>query len=111
LALKWIFKRHHALFLSLCQVCFPAGEEQELLESFENGEWVRVANPEAEIQRHQQYARNTMKKDKRVNIRLSSKDLEELQVAAMRQGIPYQTLMASILHRYVHGSLTDKAAV
>lgn len=83
-------------------------EEQELLESFENGEWVRVANPEAEIRRHQQYARNTMKKDKRVNIRLSSKDLEELQVAAMRQGIPYQTLMASILHRYVHGSLTDK---
>jgi predicted DNA binding CopG/RHH family protein len=52
-----------------------------------------------------------MKKDKRVNIRLSSKDLEELQVAAMRQGIPYQTLMASILHRYVHGSLTEKAAV
>jgi predicted DNA binding CopG/RHH family protein len=84
-------------------------EEQELLESFENGEWVRVANPAAEIRRHQQYARNTMKKDKRVNIRLSSKDLEELQVAAMRQGIPYQTLMASILHRYVHGSLTDKA--
>ncbi len=87
-------------------------EEQELLESFENGEWVRVENPEAEIRRHQQYARNTMtmKKDKRANIRLSSKDLEELQVAAMRQGIPYQTLMASILlHRYVHGSLTDKA--
>jgi len=45
-------------------------EEQELLESFENGEWVRVANPEAEIKRHQQYARNTLKKDKRVNIRL-----------------------------------------
>ena len=40
-------------------------EEQELLESFENGEWVRVANPEAEIKRHQQYARNTLKKDKR----------------------------------------------
>ena len=80
-------------------------EEQELLESFENGEWVRVANPEAEIKRHQQYARNTLKKDKRVNIRLSSKDLEELQVAAVRQGIPYQTLMTSILHRYVHGSL------
>ncbi len=45
-------------------------EEQELLESFENGEWVRVANPEAEIKRHQQYARNTLKKDKWVNIRL-----------------------------------------
>lgn len=86
-------------------------EEQELLESFENGGWVRVANPEAEMKRHQQYARNTLKKDKRVNIRLSSKDLEELQVAAVRQGIPYQTLMSSILHRYVHGSLIDKATV
>jgi hypothetical protein len=45
-------------------------EEQVLLESFENGEWVRVANPPAEIKRHQDYARNTLKKDKRVNIRL-----------------------------------------
>lgn len=46
-------------------------EKQELLKFFENGKRVRVANPEAEIKRHQQYARNTMKKDKRVNIRLS----------------------------------------
>ena len=86
-------------------------EERELLKSFENGEWMPVADTDAEIRRHRQYARNTLKKDRRVNIRISSKDLEELQVAAMRQGIPYQTLMASILHRYVHGSLTDKAAV
>ncbi|MCI5115856.1 MAG: antitoxin [Candidatus Electrothrix sp. AW2] len=83
-------------------------EEQDILDSFEKGEWVRVENPEEEIRRHQQYARNTLKKDKRVNIRLSSKVLEELQVAALRQGIPYQTLMASILHRYVHGGLVDK---
>ena len=85
-------------------------EEQDLLESFEKGEWLPVADQESEIRRHQQYARNTLKKDKRVNIRLSSKVLEELQLAAMRQGIPYQTLMASILHRYVHGSLIDKAS-
>lgn len=83
-------------------------DEQDILDSFEKGEWVRVENPEEEIRRHQQYARNTLKKDKRVNIRLSSKVLEELQVAALRQGIPYQTLMASILHRYVHGGLVDK---
>ncbi|CAK8710549.1 Antitoxin [Candidatus Electrothrix gigas] len=83
-------------------------EEQDILDSFEKGEWVRVENPEEEIRRHQQYASNTLKKDKRVNIRLSSKVLEELQVAALRQGIPYQTLMASILHRYVHGGLVDK---
>ena len=85
-------------------------EEQDLLESFEKGEWLPVADQKLEIRRHQQYARNTLKKDKRVNIRLSSKVLEELQLAAMRQGIPYQTLMASILHRYVHGSLIDKAS-
>ena len=84
-------------------------KEQDILDSFERDEWVRVENPEKEMQRHQQYARNTLKKDKRVNIRISSKVLEELQVAAVQQGIPYQTLIASILHRYVHGSLTDKS--
>lgn len=83
-------------------------EEQDILDSFEKGEWVRVENPEEEIRRHQQYARNTMKKDKRVNIRISSKVLEGLQVAAVEQGLPYQTLIASILHRYVCGSLVDK---
>ncbi|MCW5213566.1 antitoxin [Desulfobulbus sp. TB] len=83
-------------------------DEQDILDSFEKGEWERVENPTEEIRKHQQYARNTLKKDKRVNIRISSKDLEEIQVAAVRHGIPYQTLMASILHRYVHGGLVDK---
>ena len=83
-------------------------DEQDILDSFEKGEWERVENPTEEIGKHQQYARNTLKKDKRVNIRISSKDLEEIQVAAVRHGIPYQTLMASILHRYVHGGLVGK---
>jgi predicted DNA binding CopG/RHH family protein len=83
-------------------------EEKEILESFERGDWKQVKNLKAEIKKHQEYARKTLKKDKRVNIRISSKDLEEIQALAVEHGIPYQTLMSSILHRYVHGGLIDK---
>lgn len=85
-------------------------EEQELLDSVERGEWKSVKNLKSEIKRHQQYARNTLKKDRRVNIRVSSKDLEELQTIAVTDGIPYQTLMSSVLHRFVSGLLVDKRA-
>jgi len=83
-------------------------EEKDILESFGRGEWKQVKNLKTEIMKHQEYARKTLKKDKRVNIRISSKDLEEIQALAIENGIPYQTLMTSILHRYVHGSLIDK---
>ncbi|MBS3756671.1 MAG: antitoxin [Desulfobacterales bacterium] len=83
-------------------------EEKEILETFERGEWEKVKNPKAEIEKHKEYARRTLKKDKRVNIRISSKDLEEIQALAAENGIPYQTLMSSILHRYIHGGLIDK---
>lgn len=82
--------------------------EQEILKSFEQGEWKSVQNVKEEIIKHQQYARNTLKKDKRVNIRISSKVLEEIQALAVENGIPYQTLMSSVLHRYVSGYLIDK---
>ena len=85
-------------------------DEQELLDSVERGEWKSVKNLKGEIKRHQQYARNTLKKDRRVNIRVSSKDLEELQTIAVADGIPYQTLMSSVLHRFVNGLLVDKRA-
>ncbi|TVQ22147.1 MAG: hypothetical protein EA383_15880 [Spirochaetaceae bacterium] len=80
-------------------------EEQDILHSFERGEWTPVANRENEIARHVQYAKNTLAKDKRVNIRISSKDLEEIRAIAAEEGLPYQTLIASILHRYVSGRL------
>ena len=83
-------------------------DEQEILESFERGEWKSVENVKSEIMKHQQYARKTLKKDKRVNIRISSKVLEEIQALAAENGIPYQTLMSSILHRYVSGYLIEK---
>lgn len=84
-------------------------EEQDLLDSFERGEWHSVENLDAEKKRHQQYANNTIKKDRRVNIRMTSKDLAELQNMAMEDGIPYQTLISSVLHRYVGGRLVDSA--
>jgi predicted DNA binding CopG/RHH family protein len=82
-------------------------EEQEILNSFERGEWKPVANRRQEIARHVAYARNTLAKDKRVNIRISSKDLEELQAIAVEDGMPYQTLMASVLHRFVSGRFVE----
>ena len=82
-------------------------EEQDILDSFERGEWKPVKNRKREIKRHEQYARNTIKKDKRVNIRISSKDLEEIQSIAVADGIPYQTLMSSVLHRFVGGRLVE----
>jgi len=83
-------------------------DEQEILESFERGEWKSVQNIKSEITKHQNYARRTLKKDKRVNIRISSKVLEEIQTIAVENGIPYQTLMSSVLHRYVSGYLIEK---
>ena len=83
-------------------------DEKDILESFDRGEWKQVEDFKAEVQKHQEYARKTLKKDKRVNIRISSKDLEEIQAIAVENGLPYQTLMSSILHRYVHGSLVEK---
>jgi len=83
-------------------------EEKNILDSFERGEWQSVKNLKKEIEKHQQYARATLSKDKRINIRISSKDLEEIQAIAVEDGIPYQTLISSILHRYVKGRLVEK---
>ena len=83
-------------------------DEQDILDSFERGEWKSVPNLKTEIKKHQAYARKTLKKDKRVNIRISSKVLEEIQAIAIEDGMPYQTLISSILHRYVTGRLVDK---
>tara|TARA_B100000315_G_scaffold107891_1_gene99002 strand:+ start:1025 stop:1300 length:276 start_codon:yes stop_codon:yes gene_type:complete len=83
-------------------------EEQELLGSFERDEWRSVTGREAEIERYRQYARATFKKDMRVNIRISRKDLEALQKRALEEGIPYQIFMGTVLHKYVSGRLVEK---
>jgi len=80
-------------------------EEKALLESYENEEW--VSDPDIEKRRKEmsQYAAETMRKDKRVNIRMSSRDLREIQRIALREGLPYQTFISSVLHKYVNGHL------
>ena len=83
-------------------------EETELRESYERGEWKSVPNVEAEIKRYQEGARAFLRKDKRVNIRITSRDLEMIQKRAIEEGLPYQTLMASVLHKYVTGRLVEK---
>ena len=82
--------------------------EREILESYENDEWVSISNS-SELSRYKAAAKNTFKKDKRVNIRMSEMDLELLQERALIEGLPYQTLMSSVLHKYVTGRLTDKS--
>jgi len=83
-------------------------EEKDILESFERGEWVPVKNQKQEVKKLQQYAKNTLQKDKRINIRMSSKDLDQVQVIATQEGIPYQTLVSSIIHKYVSGYLIER---
>lgn len=82
-------------------------EEREFIESFEHGEWQTVKNVVKEAEVSREYARNTLKKDKRVNIRLSEKDLEDIRVLAVENGIPYQTLISSVLHKFATGQLRD----
>ncbi|HEC30442.1 MAG TPA: antitoxin [Candidatus Yonathbacteria bacterium] len=84
-------------------------EEREILESYENDEWVSVSS-ESEIAKYKTAAKNTFKKDKRVNIRISKMDLDLLQEKALIEGLPYQTLMSSVLHKYVTGRLKEKNA-
>ena len=83
-------------------------EEKELLESFEKDEWKPIKGKKKKISHYQQIAKASFKKDSRVNIRMSSKDVHAIQVKAMEEGIPYQTLISSILHKYVTGKLTEK---
>ncbi len=85
-------------------------EEKEILKAFEKGELKQVKNVANEIERHKAIAEATFKKDARINIRLSSKDLRALQVRALKEGIPYQTLISSVLHKYVDGQLVEKKA-
>jgi predicted DNA binding CopG/RHH family protein len=83
-------------------------EEQEILDVFDADKLQRAPDFEERTTRHQQYAEAMFKKDARINIRLSSKDLRGLQRKALAEGIPYQTLVASIIHKYVEGRLHEE---
>ena len=83
-------------------------EEKEILASYERDEWRPVKNGRSEIAKLQQYARNTLQKNKRINIRLVERDLVGIQTKAVEEGMPYQTLISSVLHKYLSGRLTEK---
>ena len=85
-------------------------EENEILEAFNRGDLKQSTNVLEDIKRHRTVAENTLKKDARINIRLPSRDLRSLQARALSEGIPYQTLVSSILHKFIDGQLVDKAA-
>lgn len=85
-------------------------EEKQILESVEKGEWKRIPNYKKEAARYREAARATLRKDKRVNIRMTERDLIHFQKAAVHEGLPYQTLISSILHKYINGQLADKGS-
>jgi predicted DNA binding CopG/RHH family protein len=84
-------------------------EEKDLMESIERDEWQPVNNIEQEKEKVIAAARNTLKKDKRINLRLTQKDYRQMQIKAIEEGIPYQTLISSIVHKYLNGSLVSKS--
>jgi len=81
-------------------------EERELMQSIENDNWQQVEDFDQEKKKAVAAAQNTLKKDKRINLRLTQKDYNQIQIRAVEEGIPYQTLISSIVHRYLNGSLT-----
>lgn len=83
--------------------------EREVLAAYEKGQLESVAT-KAELAKFKAAARATAIKDRRVNIRLSSGDLSDIQVKALEEGVPYQTLIASVLHKYVTGRLAEPKA-
>jgi len=85
-------------------------KEKELLDSVEREEWVSIPDFRKEAKRYQEYARATFRKDKRVNIRISENDLIKIQKRALQEGLPYQTLISSILHKFVTGQLKEKTS-
>lgn len=85
-------------------------EEKELQQSIEAEEWVSVEDLKTWKTHLRETATRTMRKDQRMNIRITKSDLDGLKAKAVEEGIPYQTLVAGILHKYVRGKLKEKDA-
>ena len=92
-------------------VTYLDNDEREIIESIENDEWESVSDVAAAIAEAGEYARATLKKDKRMNVRISERDLNGLKARAAEEGIPYQTLVTMILHKYVTGRIIEKQSI
>jgi len=86
------------------------GEEQGLIQSLERDDWKSTENLESWKTLLSKTATNTLTKDQRMNIRITKNDFDSIKIKAMEEGLPYQTLVASIIHKYVTGKLTEKQA-
>lgn len=84
--------------------------ELQILRDFEQGEFESIRNFREEKSKLEEAARSNLQKNKRINIRISSNDLEKLQKRAAREGIPYQTFISSSLHKLVTGRLKESAS-
>ena len=83
-------------------------EEREILEKFERGELKSAPGADREMEIAPQAARNTFAKTRRVNLRVTERDFSRAHARAREEGIPYQTLLSSVIHKYLAGRLTDK---
>ena len=83
-------------------------EEKNIEESYKKGEWTSVKS--VNKKKFAKEAKFSLAKNKRINIRLTQKDFNDIQVKAVEEGIPYQTLISSIIHKYNKGDLKSKSA-
>lgn len=82
--------------------------EEEILADFEKGKFKSVENMDEEMRLAKEVAKNYQKRDSRINIRISKADLNMIRRIAAHEGLPYQTLLASVIHKFAAGRLSDK---
>ena len=83
-------------------------EEKAILNAYEKDDFKSIPHVKKEIAKYREYAKYTLRKNKRINIRLSERDLIHIQLKAVEEGLPYQTLITSVLHKYINGNLAEK---
>ena len=80
-------------------------DEMKLAESIENEEWISDLTKK-EKKQYEEYARYSLSKRKRINIRMSERDLKKIQAKAIEEGLPYQSLISMLIHKYNEGKLS-----
>ena len=80
-------------------------EEKELIKSLESGDWVSVFDESAKKE-YQEYAKHSLGKQKRINLQLTERDLKKIQVKALQEGLPYQSLIAMLIHKFNEGEIS-----
>jgi predicted DNA binding CopG/RHH family protein len=83
-------------------------EEKDYLDSYNNDEWKSVSDLQKQAAEYSKTAKATLNKNKRINIRITEKDYELIQRKAIEEGLPYQTLLSSLIHKYLSGKLVEK---